>query len=516
VERSIPVVSLDKAFERSAALGYYAAMASAAAVAALLATVAGFAADHRAQLPDLLARVAVFLGVVNLAGAALVFAPIRRLLGGDSATRDAAARRISALSAASGLWIGALAAAAMLGHSAAVHSSWGALLQSSPRVLAGTLLHVAGFGVYLGLYAYFVTLDYSMRLRERLWRSGERFPARGGKLVYRLVAALIAVAAAPLLIVLSDQWTQAAAQMPMGAAMRHGAFMRQTLQMDLLAALVLVGVVIWLVVRGLARPVDVLLGAMHCVECDDLRIRAPVVSDDELGLLTERFNRMLAGLEERDRIRRTFARFVPESVAAGLLANEGAIVSQEREATVLFADIENFTAIASRLAPREVVQMLNDYFAEIARVIHAHRGVITQFQGDAVLASFNLPVADPEHARHAVEAALEAQARLREATFVPGIRLHARIGIASGPVVGGTVGGDERLGYTVHGDTVNLAARLEALNKELGSRILLSPRTAQLVDGGMTLRDRGTVPVRGFTQPLRVFEPVAAAAALVP
>jgi hypothetical protein len=260
VERSIPVVSLDKAFERSAALGYYAAMASAAAVAALLATVAGFAADHRALLPDLLARVAVFLGVVNLAGAALVFAPIRRLLGGDSATRDAAARRISALSAASGLWIGALAAAAMLGHSAAVHSSWGALLQSSPRVLAGTLLHVAGFGVYLGLYAYFVTLDYSMRLRERLWRSGERFPARGGKLVYRLVAALIAVAAAPLLIVLSDQWTQAAAQMPMGAAMRHGAFMRQTLQMDLLAALVLVGVVIWLVVRGLARPVDVLLG----------------------------------------------------------------------------------------------------------------------------------------------------------------------------------------------------------------------------------------------------------------
>jgi class 3 adenylate cyclase len=284
--------------------------------------------------------------------------------------------------------------------------------------------------------------------------------------------------------------------------------------MDLLAALVLVGVVIWLVVRGLARPVDVLLGAMHCVDCDDLRTRAPVVSDDELGRLTERFNRMLAGLEERDRIRRTFARFVPESVAAGLLANEGAIASQEREATVLFADIEDFTAIASRLAPREVVQMLNDYFAEIARAIHARGGVITQFQGDAVLASFNLPVADPEHARHAVEAALEAQARLREATFAPGIRLHARIGIATGPVVGGTVGGDERLGYTVHGDTVNLAARLEALNKELGSRILLSPRTAQLVDGGMTLRDRGTVAVRGFAQPLRVFEPVAAAGAL--
>lgn len=251
---------------------------------------------------------------------------------------------------------------------------------------------------------------------------------------------------------------------------------------------------------------------MQRVDRGDLATRAPVVSDDEFGLLAEQFNRMLAGLEERDRIRRTFARFVPESVAAAVLAEEGAIASQEREATVLFADIESFTAIASTLAPREVVQMLNDYFAEIARVIHARSGVITQFQGDAVLASFNLPAADAQHARHAVEAAFEVHARLADASFTRGIRLRARIGISTGPVVGGTVGGDERLGYTVHGDTVNLAARLEALNKDLGSRTLISSRTAQLLAGRVPLRDHGAVSVRGFAEPPRIFEPLAAAA----
>jgi len=292
----------------------------------------------------------------------------------------------------------------------------------------------------------------------------------------------------------------------------HQAYMRQALQMDFLAALLLLGVVIWLVARGLSRPVDVLLGAMRRVDRGDLRAKAPVVSDDEFGLLAEQFNRMLAGLEERERIRHTFARFVPESVAAALLAQEGAIESQEREATVLFADIESFTAIASRLAPGEVVRMLNDYFAEVAHIIHARSGVITQFQGDAVLATFNLPVADPQHAQHALQAALEVHARLAETTFAPGIRLRSRIGISTGPVVGGTVGGDERLGYTVHGDTVNLAARLEALNKDLGSRVLLSARTAELLAGSVPLRDRGVVPVRGFPAPLRLFEPLAPAA----
>ena len=247
--------------------------------------------------------------------------------------------------------------------------------------------------------------------------------------------------------------------------------------------------------------------AMRRVDRGDSGAEAPIVSDDEFGLLAERFNGMLGGLRERDRIRRTFARFVPESVAAALLAEEGLVAPQEREATVLYADIEDFTRTASRLAPHEILEMLNAYFDEIGRIVDAHHGVITQFQGDAVLATFNLPLADPHHARDALEAAREIDQRLREVSFATSVRLRARIGVSSGLLVGGTVGGGERLGYTVHGDTVNLAARLEALNKDLGTRILISARTAELTAGTVPLRDRGAVAVRGFEAPLRVFEP---------
>ncbi|MEJ2173629.1 MAG: adenylate/guanylate cyclase domain-containing protein [bacterium] len=176
---------------------------------------------------------------------------------------------------------------------------------------------------------------------------------------------------------------------------------------------------------------------------------------------------------------------------------------------MLFTDIERFTQIAAGLAPREVMVMLNAYFSKVANIIHRHHGVITQFQGDAVLASFNLPVNDPEHPRSALEAALEIEREVAEAIFGDDIRLRTRIGVSTGLVVGGTVGGGERLGYTVHGDTVNLAARLEALNKDLGTTILVSARTAELLKGSVALRDHGLVEVRGFSAPVPVFEPIA-------
>jgi len=116
-------------------------------------------------------------------------------------------------------------------------------------------------------------------------------------------------------------------------------------------------------------------------------------------------------------------------------------------------------------------------------------------------------VEDSGHARHAVEAALAIQARLEEIAFEGGIRLRTRVGICTGPVVGGTVGGGDRLGYTVHGDTVNLAARFEELNKKFGTQVLVSARTAELVGDAILLRDRGAVEVRGFPVPLRVYEP---------
>ena len=496
---------------RRLAWRYYGSMLSAAAVAAALGAASAYATGGAALLPDLLIWIAALLVGVNFGGAIFIYWPVRRYLTGGEAANPALERRVRALPALSGLWVFGLTAAAMVGDAAAAQGSFGALTQGSRGMVAGTLVHCFVFAAYLGLYSYLLAVDHLISLRKILWKQGRALALPRRRFILRLTAALAAVAFGPVLIALSDQWghpvSHGVDESLAAGAHQAAQLLHQTLHMDVLGALLLSAAVAVLVARGLSRPVDILLDAMRRVDSGDVTTKAPVVTDDEFGMLTERFNRMLDGLSERERLRRTFAYFVPESVAAALIADEGAIAPQEREATVLFADIERFTEIAAALAPRDVMAMLNGYFGEIARIIHARTGVITQFQGDAVLASFNLPAADPHHARHAVEAALEIQRRIGEITFHGGIRLRTRIGISTGLVVGGTVGGGARLGYTVHGDTVNLAARLEALNKEIGSRILLSARTAELLAGAMALRDHGLVAVRGFDAPMRVFEP---------
>jgi len=181
--------------------------------------------------------------------------------------------------------------------------------------------------------------------------------------------------------------------------------------------------------------------------------------------------------------------------------------SETGMATILFADIEQFTTIAERLKPQELVTTLNEYFTAIVEPIKRHGGVITQFQGDAILASFNMPEAITGHAGAAVKSAIEIQQVLVDKTFCHGnLRLRARIGINTGTVVGGLVGTPDRLNYTVHGDAVNLAARLEQLNKKIGTRILLTEQTRQQVkDERLQFIDKGCEAIRGRQQPVQLF-----------
>jgi class 3 adenylate cyclase len=490
---------------------YYAIMLSGAAVAGGIGVAAAAFSGGAALLAGLLGWLAAALVGANLAGAALIYRPVYRQLAGLPAADGGIERRLGRLPVLSGFWVFSLAAVATFGNSAA-HVAGGL----DARLLIAAVVHCLVFAAYIGLFTYLLVFDHVVTLRKALSKRGIEFRLPQKRFVTRVAWSLGAVALGPVLVALSDGWLHAGD----GGLSRPTAanpmleFAHQTLQLDVLGALFLATVVGILIARGLSRPMTILLDAMARVDRGDLSTRAPVISDDEFGSLTRRFNQMVSGVEDRDRLRRAFTYFVPESVAATLIADKGAITPQEREATVLFTDIESFTEIASRLAPREVLAMLNDYFAEVAKIINAHGGVITQFQGDAVLACFNLPVADPAHARQAVEAALEIRKRTEEAGFHGGVRLRSRVGVSTGVVVGGMVGGGERLGYTVHGDTVNLAARLEALNKARGTRILLSARTAELVGGAIPLRDLGQVAVRGFSAPVQLFEPVVQPVAL--
>ena len=203
------------------------------------------------------------------------------------------------------------------------------------------------------------------------------------------------------------------------------------------------------------------------------------------------------------------SRFVPSEVAAQLKASETRIeagAGDVRETTIFFNDLEGFTTLSEGMSPVELISTLNEYFSAVTEPIVRHGGVINQYQGDAILATFNLPKAHEDHAAGAVRAAIEIQHILASRTFGAGLRLVSRVGINTGIVVGGLVGAQDRLGYTVHGDDVNLAARLEALNKEHGTRIIVSERTRELAGPeSFAFEALGTVTVRGRSRPVTVY-----------
>ena len=202
------------------------------------------------------------------------------------------------------------------------------------------------------------------------------------------------------------------------------------------------------------------------------------------------------------------SRFVPQRITEQIKSADQRLEAghgEIGEATILFTDVVGFTTLSERLSPREVIDVLNAYFAVVSEPIIRHGGVINQFQGDAILATFNMPEALPEHAASAVHCAIEIQEALRRHRFGEDLTLQSRIGINTGEVVGGLVGTGDRLGYTVHGDEVNVAARLEQLNKEHGTRIMVSERTAELAREAFEFRRIGTTPVRGRSASVNVY-----------
>ena len=271
------------------------------------------------------------------------------------------------------------------------------------------------------------------------------------------------------------------------------------------AVLVLsVALAAWVGTRA-SGPIRALAAAARCIEAQGLdRVRPlPPSRVAEFDDANRSFNRMVAGLKESVLVRETLGRFVPTDVARTLLTEGGELSPRQSEATVLFCDLEGFTALTETLGPAGIVELLNEYFEVMVGILERYRGVVTQFQGDAILATFNVPVPDRAHAANALRAAIEMQCAAKRRTFA-GQRVANRVGINTGRVVAGAVGAKGRLSYTVHGDAVNLAARLEALNKELGTRILVSEATAAQVEG-FDLRPMGEVRVRGQTAPVAVY-----------
>jgi adenylate cyclase len=189
------------------------------------------------------------------------------------------------------------------------------------------------------------------------------------------------------------------------------------------------------------------------------------------------------------------------------------LVGQRRTVSIMFTDLRDFTTLSEGLAPDQIANQLNEYFPMMVEAVQRHGGIVNDFIGDSVMAVYGAPMPDPQHAQNAVRTALRMQAGLEALNAAWASRglptLRMGIGIHTGPVFAGNVGSPARLKYTVIGDAVNLAARVESLNKELKTTCLITEETRAAIGSGLQVRDCGEVKVKGRQQAARVFELLA-------
>jgi adenylate cyclase len=209
-------------------------------------------------------------------------------------------------------------------------------------------------------------------------------------------------------------------------------------------------------------------------------------------------------VKQMEFIREIFGKFVPDSIASALVENKGNLEPIRTEATIVYTDIEGFTTTAEGVSAEQMFRMLNEYMPAVIEPIARHGGVVNGFHGDGILAVFNAPLQDPRHADHALEAAIEIQAATSARLFA-GLPIVTRLGVNTGEVMSGTVGSGNRLSYTVLGDPVNVAARLEELNKEYGTRVLVSGNTVDALQNRHPLVRIGNVGIRGKREPVRIY-----------
>jgi adenylate cyclase len=258
-----------------------------------------------------------------------------------------------------------------------------------------------------------------------------------------------------------------------------------------------------LVTRSVIQPVETLLEATEAVKRGKLDARVPITSGDELGRLAGSFNEMMEGLAEREALREAFGAYVDPEVAERVLEEGELIEGQEREVTVWILDVWDFTAFAQRSSAPETVAFLNDLFKIAVPCLTEHGGHANKFLGDGLLAVFGAPDRWEDHADRGVAAARDVARNLTEHF---GEEIRFGIGVNSGPVVVGSVGGGGRLEFAVIGDTVNVAARVEHLTRETGDTVLVTEATrCLLTDTGKALEPRGDFALKGVTEPVPIY-----------
>ncbi|MBP7738990.1 MAG: HAMP domain-containing protein [Spirochaetes bacterium] len=261
--------------------------------------------------------------------------------------------------------------------------------------------------------------------------------------------------------------------------------------------------------KTLTTPITRLVGATKEIEKGNFRVDIVPTSGDEIGELTRSFVSMGRGLEERETLKETFGKFVSKDIAELVLSGKVKLGGERKTATVFFSDIREFTSISEKLEPEEVVEFLNQYMTRMVNCVEVTNGVVDKFIGDAIMAVWGAPVSYGNDVENAINGALMMRNELmgfnkgRGGPKKPVIRIGC--GINTGPVLAGQIGSEERMEYTVIGDTVNLASRIEQLNKPFGTDILISQETCAQIRHKFLVEPMQKIRVKGKAEPQQIY-----------
>lgn len=262
----------------------------------------------------------------------------------------------------------------------------------------------------------------------------------------------------------------------------------------------------------LTSPIEKLAGLIEMVSKGnfDVKATAHVKSHDEVGDLAKAFDHMTDGLKERDKVKNLFSKFHGSSVAEDLINNDIGVGGQSKEVVVFFSDIRGFTAFSEKRKPEEVVAMLNEYFAVMVAIINRHGGVVDKFIGDAIMAIWGAPKTSDRDPHNALRACIEMRRgldTLNEARIARGEpALMIGMGLHAGTAISGTIGSDERMEYTVIGNTVNTASRIEASTKAFGADLLVSDDVIARVGENFIIDYAGAAEVKGRSEALKMYK----------
>ena len=260
-----------------------------------------------------------------------------------------------------------------------------------------------------------------------------------------------------------------------------------------------------LLTRSILRPIEDLEAATERIRQGRFEEHVPVTTSDEFGELSSAFNQMVDGLAERERLREAFGTYLDEEVAEHLISEDFQPTGEEVEVSLVFVDVRNFTSAAAVAEAPDLVARLNELFECIVPIVARHRGHIDQFIGDAVLAVFGTPERIPQHADRAVQCAVELARAINSRR--PG-GFEVGVGVNTGKVVAGAIGGAGRLSFSVIGDAVNLCSRVESETRETGDPVLITAETRAQLSETIEVESRGIRQIRGYDRPVELFAPL--------